>query len=262
MPVALADLTPAVGLPRETVVRELAGIRSQAHSSAQFVDAFQLAQLVNHAIGRGRIELGGVGLFKATNVTSELNHHSLHPEANPEIWNLGFARITDCLQHAFNSPASESPWNQNAVEGFELACGFGPLEPFGLDPGDVDFGIVRPAAVQQSLLQALVGILVLHVFPDQADRYFPRRLLNAMNHVGPVGEIARTGIESQQAQGDLIHTLFGERQRHLVNAVDVLGSNHRLYVHVAEQRDLFLHILRDGTLAAAQQYIRLDTDGA
>ena len=76
-------------------------------------------------------------------------------------------------------------------------------------------------AVQQSFFQALIGILVLDVFPDQADRYFPRWLLDAMHHVGPGGEIPRTGIESQQAQRDFIHALVGERQRDFVDAVHV-----------------------------------------
>jgi hypothetical protein len=83
-----------------------------------------------------------------------------------------------------------------------------------------------------------------------------------MHHVGPGGEIAGASIQGQQAHGDLIHALFGEHQRNFVDALDVLGGDDRLNVHVAEQRDLFLHLLRDGTFAAAQQDIRLDTDGA
>ncbi len=66
----------------------------------------------------------------------------------------------------------------------------------------------------------------------------------------------------QQPQRDLVHALFGEHQRAFVHAGDVAGGDHGVHVHVAEQRDLLLHVLRKRLFAAAQQNIRLNTDGA
>ena len=66
----------------------------------------------------------------------------------------------------------------------------------------------------------------------------------------------------QQAQDDLVHAFGGERHRHLVDRLHVARGHHGFHVHVAEQRDLLLHVLRDEALGAAEQNIGLDTDGA
>src|SRR6266481_7445877 len=52
----LTDLGAAVGVRRLAVWLQLAGPCAQAHGSAQFVNAGQLAQLINDAVRRGRIK--------------------------------------------------------------------------------------------------------------------------------------------------------------------------------------------------------------
>ncbi len=95
VPVALADFRHAVGLAREAAFGQLAGIRAQAHGAAQLVDAFQFAQFVDHAIGRGRIEFGGIGVLQSADVARELDHHGLHAQTNSEVRNLALARVAD-----------------------------------------------------------------------------------------------------------------------------------------------------------------------
>ena len=51
MAVALADFGLPVGRAREAAFGEIAGIGAQAHGAAEFVDAFQLAQFIDDAIG-------------------------------------------------------------------------------------------------------------------------------------------------------------------------------------------------------------------
>src|SRR5665213_237907 len=63
MAVAFTDLRRAIGLLRETSGFQHAGPRAQPHGAAQFVDALQFSQLVNHAMRRDRIELGGICLL-------------------------------------------------------------------------------------------------------------------------------------------------------------------------------------------------------
>ena len=47
---------------------------------------------------------------------------------------------------------------------------FGMLEQLGVDPVDVDLGAVGDAAVDQRLVQALVGVGQADIFADDADR--------------------------------------------------------------------------------------------
>src|SRR6185436_15053228 len=101
----------------------------------------------NHTIGRSLVELGGIRLLQPADVARELDHHGLHSQADPEIRDLVFARVADGLQHSLDSAASKSARNQDAVEGFELPAGFWPFEPLGLDPGDIDLGVMREPAM-------------------------------------------------------------------------------------------------------------------
>src|SRR5580698_4231263 len=58
VPMALADSGGAIGPVGEAVRFQNARPRSQPHSAAEFIDTFQLAQLVDYALGSGWIELG------------------------------------------------------------------------------------------------------------------------------------------------------------------------------------------------------------
>ena len=58
MTVPFTDLARSIGRPGEAVLGQQAGVRAQAHGAAQLIDALQLTQFVDDAIGRGGIELG------------------------------------------------------------------------------------------------------------------------------------------------------------------------------------------------------------
>ena len=172
-------------------MRQQAGISAQPHGAAQFIHAFQLAQLIDDAIGRGGIELGGVGVLQSAHVAREFDHHGLHAEADSEIRNFVLARITDGGDHALHSALSESAGDQDAVELLELGCAVGPAQIVRFDPVNVHLEAVRQAAVQQRFLQALVGIFVLDVLADQADVDLVFRILHAFQHAGPTAQVAR-----------------------------------------------------------------------
>ncbi len=263
MPVTFADFGYSVSLSRQAAVGQQARISTQAHGAAQLVDAFELAQLVNDAIGGGRIALGGIGVLEATDVAREFDHRRLHAETDSEIRYFPLARVADGRDHAFHAPLAESAGNQDAVELVEIGRTFRPMHVLGFNPMDVHFQPVRKPAMQQRFLQALVGIFVLDVFSHQADVDFVLRILHPLQHPGPTAQIARMGVvHAQQAQQNLIHALFGEHQGHFVDRENIGGSDDGFHVHVAEQRDLLLHIVRERTLRAAQQHVRLNTEGA
>ena len=78
------------------------------------------------------------------------------------------------LQHAFDAALAEAAGHENAVEVFELRfvrCGLG-FEAFGFDPGHVQLQVVGQRAVDQRFFQRLVGVFVLDVLADDADRDF------------------------------------------------------------------------------------------
>src|SRR5689334_12156122 len=103
MPMPFADLRHAIGLARAAALSQHARIGAQTHGAAEFIHALQLAQLVNHAVGRGWIELSGIGVLHSAYVSCKLDHHGLHAETNAEIRNPVFASIPDRRNHSFNA---------------------------------------------------------------------------------------------------------------------------------------------------------------
>ena len=53
-----------------------------------------------------------------------------------------------------------------------------------------------------------------------------------------------------------------QHERHLVDRLDVLGRDHGLLGHVAEERDLLLQVLRQEAVGAAEQDVGRDADRA
>ena len=63
-------------------------------------------------------------------------------------------------------------------------------------------------------------------------------------------------------QDDAVDAFLAEHDRHLVDARDVLGGDHGLFVDVAEERDLALDVGRQEAIGAAEQQVGLDADRA
>src|SRR6478672_6544878 len=99
MAMALADLEVTVDALRQRVRLDLAGPRAQTHGAAQLVDAAQLAQLIDDAVGGRLIEFARVRAFKPAHVARELDACRLHAEADSEVRDLFLARIADRIQH-------------------------------------------------------------------------------------------------------------------------------------------------------------------
>src|ERR1039457_5893554 len=262
VPVALVDLARAMGAVRETVLGQPAGPAAQPHGAAEFVHALQFPQLEDHAVRRSGVEFGGIGARQAAHVAGVFDDQGLHAQTYVEIGHLALARVADVVQHAVDAALADASRHQYAVVAFELLFPTLAHHAFGIDPVNIDLQFVRQPAVQQRLLQALVGVLVVRVLAHEADRHLVARVGDALEHGGPAAELARPGIDAQQPKHNFVTPFPREHDRHLVYRLDVARRNHGLHVHVAEQRDLFLHLLGDETLRAADQDIGLDADGA
>ncbi len=66
--------------------------------------------------------------------------------------------------------------------------------------------------------------------------------------------------EVQILEHDVVKPLRGQDQRHLVDRRDVLGGDDRLFVHVAEQRDLALDVRVQESIRTTEQNVGLNAD--
>jgi len=115
---------------------------------------------------------------------------------------------------------------------------------------------VGQSSVEQSFFEALIGILIFDILADQSDGNFARRMLHAAHHFAPAGQIAGRRVERQQTQRDVVDALLREHQGTFVDAFDIARGDNGERIDVAEERNLLLHVGRQGTLAAAEQNLR------
>ncbi len=66
--------------------------------------------------------------------------------------------------------------------------------------------------------------------------------------------------EGEVVEEDLVEALARERERHLVDRRDVARRDDRPLVHVAEERDLLLHLLGNRAVGPAEEDVGLDSD--
>ncbi len=115
---------------------------------------------------------------------------------------------------------------------------------------------------KQRLGEALVGVFQADVLADHVDRDLVLRVLDAVEQRFPQAGRPRFVGQRQLLEDDAIDAFLGQRQRHFVDARDVAGGDHRVFVDVAEQRDLALDVARQHAVGAAQQDVGLDPDRA
>ena len=187
--VAFGDFGAAVGLGGQRAGLEHAGPGAEAHGAAHLFDAGELAEFVDDAVGRGGVELAGVGAVQPADVAGELDAGGLHAEADAEVGRAGLARVADGVEHAFDAALAEAAGDEDAVEVLELRDVVVGLEAFGFDPGDAQLEVVRERAVDEGFLEGFVAVFVLDVLADDGDGDFVLGVVGAVDDLLPVGEI-------------------------------------------------------------------------
>ena len=198
---AFADLKLAIDLVGQSTRLDFAGPGAQSHGASQFFHAAQFAQLVNHPMRSSRVKLARIGLRQPANIPGKLDTRSLHAQTNTEIRDFFLASITNCNQHAFNAPLAEASGHENTVVVGQLffVSAVAGFQSFRLNPVHMQLQIVGQRAVDQRLFQRLVGVFVLDVLADDANRDLSLRVIDAVNDVFPFREIAFLGFEAKVA---------------------------------------------------------------
>ena len=115
----------------------------------------------------------------------------------------------------------------------------------------------------QSLRDTDVSVLQLNILANYGDRYFAVIMFQyPLYHFMPVRHIFGLIRHIQLFERDSIQSLLFHQHRHLVNAGRCQVLDHSLRINVTEHSHFFAHILRNRTLAAADDNIRRNTDAA
>ena len=117
----------------------------------------------------------------------------LHAEADAEERHVALAGEADAGDLAFRAALAEPAGHEDRVHRLELRGDLRIvlLEHLGVDPADVDLDPVGHAAVDQRLVERLVGVGQADVLADHADRHFAFGVLVAVDDVVPARQVGR-----------------------------------------------------------------------
>jgi hypothetical protein len=100
----------------------------------------------------------------------------------------------------------------------------------------------------------------LDVLPHHRDPHLLRRALERGDEPLPATQVRPRRPDVEAVHDRLVDALAVQLERKLVDRLNVGGGDHRLLVHVAEERELAAHRLREDPVGAAQQDVGRDAD--
>ena len=156
----------------------------------------------------------------------------------------------------------EAAGHQDAVQAAQHALGPFALDLLRLDLADHDARVQGDAGVIERFVDRLVGVVVLDVLADDADRHLVGRVLDRAAACCASRRCrAAWPCRLQLLDDQLVELVLDQADRHLVDAellVALLDDRPRL--DVAEQGDLLGVLLGQLAFGAADEDVGLDTD--
>ncbi len=247
--VALADPGGAVDCGDLAVAAELGFIGAEAHGPAKVaVGAAFLQAFGAHPFG----DEADDGLFRSAEfrargvryagLADALDAGHLHAEADPEEGDFALAGEFDRGDLALASALAEASGDEDPVQGLELGgeVRIRLLEHLRIEPADMDPGAVGQPAVDERLVEALVGVRKADIFADDSDRHLALVIVEPVHDVGPAREIGlRRVAHPEDAEHLSIEAGRVILERDIVDRPGVERRDDRRFRHVAEQCDLF-----------------------
>src|SRR6266581_6304625 len=270
--VAFVDQVRAVDLAREAPGLERCALSAQAHRPAEIglfvaaldaaVAALPLGHERDHRVRRVAVKFRAVRAREADDVSREFDHRELHTQANAEIRNLVLARVLDRLHHAFHTALAETARNEYRVHPLQERADAFLLDRFRIHIADVDPAARVDPGVDERLVQRFVGIGEIDVLADHGDGDLVLWMLERLDQLFPRLELGGLGDDTELVTDDLVEHLLVQHPGNPVDRIHVPDRNHGICLDIGKQRDLFLFVLGDRPVGAAQERIGLDADSA
>src|SRR4051812_9780562 len=261
MAVALAHLGNTIHLGGARAAGEPARVRSETHRAAHVGDVLLRLHQRDDGVVAFRGELRRVAVLELADVACELDDGGLHAETDAEEWQSGLTRGADRLDHALDATNTEAAGNEEPiVAGEERRRRVGVRERLTRDPVDLHADIIRDAAMDERLEDALVAIGILGVFADDGDTNLLIGREHTLNQLAPARKVGRRGLQAELLDDLGVEPLLVKDQRNLVDRPHVGALDHGAKFDVAEERDLALDLVGDRTLGADDEQIGLNSD--
>ena len=145
-----------------------------------------------------------------TTFQGELDHGALQSEANAEEGDAPLADVLDGLDLSGDAPMAEAAGDEKTVDVLQDGRGAHPLDFLGLDLAHDHARIESDAGVRKRLVNRLVGIVVLGVFADDADRRLVSWMAQPFQHLLPVAHLQRLGFQLKLFDNQLVQVIVDQ----------------------------------------------------
>src|SRR5713226_2590875 len=259
MAMALGYLFLPVEFKGQRVFVQDAGVGPQPHCAPFGFNTPLRVHEVDDRMGALFVELIRVRPVKTADVTSKLHHSYLHAEADAEKGNAILSRIAHGLDLSLAAPIAEAARHQDAVGPIQKAFDSVLFDSFRFDAVQFDARLVGYSPMGERLEQALVGFLEVHVFSYNSDSDGVFRVLKNLDDPMPFSEIGRPGPDVQLLDNPFVEPFLVKDHGNLVDPLDVLRRDNRIFLDIAEMGDLRFQLLVQEAIGSAEEDVRLDS---
>ena len=257
---ALLDVELSIGLCNFCAILQVTGISAQAHRAAQVGDALLLLHQVDDVVRGLGVDLYAVGIGHAQHVAGILNDHALHAVANAKRGDIMLAAPLQGGKLALGASLAKARRHYHAVHLLEQRLGIAVVDLLARDIGDLHFVVLVNTSGEKALVDALVGILELHILAHQPYLHLLAGVVQLVEEVVPLGQVGLATVGGTSLlEDDLVQALAMHHQRHLIDARRVEALSHCVGAHVAKLRHLAAVGGRHLTLGAKHEHVGLDT---
>ena len=172
---------------------------------------------------------------------------------------MSFSRANSTARiFPFDPPRAETMRDEHAVEVGEV----GRIDQLlRIEILDLDVTPDRETAVIERFVQALVALSQVDVLAHHPDLDRLLGIAADVEEALPMAKVRATRPHVQDLGDLLVEVFLREGQRDLVDRLDVLGGDHRVFVDVAEERDLALDRFGEEAIGPTQDDVGGETDG-
>ena len=170
-----------------------------------------------------------------------------------------FTGILDCSNFSFDSTIAKTTRNQDTAHIREQFIHILRSYGLGVDPFNIDNGMIVDTAMFQCLYNRNVSVVKLNVFSNQCNRNFRRRVAKLIHHLGPVGQIRFRARQMKTFAGYLGKMFLFHGKGCFIEIFYVQVLQHMVFRYITEQSNLILDSLFQWKLCTAYNDVRLNS---
>ena len=206
-------------------------------------------------------ELRAVGVGPPGHMPGIFDDGDLHPQADAEIRHILLPGVLRRQDHPLDAPVAEAAGHQNAAAIPQHLLHVLRRQALGVHPLDVHPGVAGRSRVEQGLRHAEIRVMQAGILAHQGNLHGFMHPVDALHQGRPLGQVRLPLGQSQLPAGHPAQALPLQQQGHLIQGGGRQILDNAVLLHVAEQGDLPPQVLRQGTVGAAHQDIRLNPHG-